>query len=74
MEEFTLLQIAEKEGKGKPYTAYLRRQIESGLLLARMIGAKVYVVRRDDYERWKANKPKRGQRRDYMEANKTPRK
>jgi hypothetical protein len=71
VEELTLLDIAKLENKPPSYTAYLRKQIAKGLLKHKMIGEKVYVVRRKDYEAWKANKPERGQRRDYMKNKKT---
>lgn len=69
----TLEQIAELEGKPSSYTAYLRREIAKGFLKTEMIGRKVYVVRRADYDAWKAAKPVRGQHRDSVKKKRKPR-
>lgn len=66
MDLLTLEQIAMLEGKEPHYVGFLRKQIKEGYLKSQKVGSEkrgTHLVARKDYEKWKANKPERGEPR-----------
>lgn len=66
MELLTLEQIAKMEEKEPHYVGFLRRQIAAGYLKSQKVGSDkrgTHLVTRKDYEKWKADKHGRGERR-----------
>lgn len=66
MDLLTLEQIADLEGKEPHYVGFLRKQISEGYLKSQKVGSDkrgIHLVKRKDYEAWKADKHGRGEPR-----------